>query len=75
MGANYLEANNALGDKDFLMRIAHSHLGTLAFQRSPGEALRHYRVGVRIGESSLGPQFDDGCSISESGQSPDGAAV
>lgn len=36
---------------------AHAHLGNLAFDHSPKEAIRHYEVGVRIGELSLGPDF------------------
>jgi len=37
---------------------AHTHLGNLAFDHRPGEALRHYQVGLRIGELSLGEGFD-----------------
>jgi hypothetical protein len=37
---------------------AHAHLGNLAFDYSPKEAIRHYEVGVRIGELSLGLDFD-----------------
>lgn len=37
---------------------AHAHLGNFAFDRSPKEALRHYEVGVRIGELSLGGGFE-----------------
>lgn len=37
---------------------AHAHLGNLAFDRLPKEAIRHYEVGLRIGEMSLGPGFD-----------------
>lgn len=41
---------------------AHAHLGLLAFNRrgknAAAEALRHYEVGVRIGELSLGADFD-----------------
>jgi len=36
---------------------AHSHLGNLAFDRHPQEAIRHYEVGLRIGELSLGNDF------------------
>lgn len=36
---------------------AHTHLGNLIFDR-PGEAIRHYEVGLRIGEMSLGEGFD-----------------
>ncbi len=37
---------------------AHAHLGNLVFDCSPEEAIRHYQAGVRIGELSLGPDFD-----------------
>jgi hypothetical protein len=37
---------------------AHAHLGNRAFDRRPQEAIRHYEVGVRIGELSLGERFD-----------------
>ncbi len=37
---------------------AHSHLGGFVFDSMPEEALRHYEVGLRIGELSLGPNFD-----------------
>lgn len=37
---------------------AHSHLGNLAFGHQPRLALRHYEAGVRIGELSLGQDFD-----------------
>ncbi len=36
---------------------AHAHLGNLDFDYSPKDAIRHYEVGVRIGELSLGPDF------------------
>ena len=36
---------------------AHAHLGNLVFDHSPQEAVRHYEVGVRIGELSLGTGF------------------
>jgi hypothetical protein len=36
---------------------AHSHLGNLVFQQMPKDAIRHYEVGVRIGELSLGEGF------------------
>lgn len=38
---------------------AHSHLGNLVFDLSPQDAIRHYEVGLRIGELSLGDKFDD----------------
>jgi len=31
---------------------AHSHLGNLVFDYSPRDAIRHYEIGVRIGELS-----------------------
>ncbi len=38
---------------------AHSHLGNLVFDQRPQEAIRHYEVGLRIGELSLGNDFND----------------
>lgn len=37
---------------------AHAHLGNLAFDNRPEEAIRHYEVGLRIGELSFGDDFD-----------------
>jgi hypothetical protein len=37
---------------------AHAHLGNLEFDHHPAIALRHYEVGLRIGELSLGNRFD-----------------
>jgi hypothetical protein len=37
---------------------AHAHLGLIAFAELPADALRHYEVGVRIGELSLPAGFD-----------------
>ena len=37
---------------------AHSHLGDFAFQGDPDTAVRHYDMGVKIGELSLGKDFD-----------------
>jgi hypothetical protein len=37
---------------------AHSHLGSFFFDRGPKIAVRHYEVGLRIGELSLGEGFD-----------------
>jgi hypothetical protein len=37
---------------------AHAHLGNLAFPRDPDMAVRSYDMGVRIGEISLGKDFD-----------------
>lgn len=37
---------------------AHAHLGNLVFHGRPGDAIRHYEAGLRIGELSLGKSFD-----------------
>jgi len=37
---------------------AHAHLGNLAFEHDPELTIRHYEVGVRIGELSLASDFD-----------------
>ena len=37
---------------------AHSHLGNFVFNSRPQDAIRHYEVGLRIGELSLGPDLD-----------------
>ena len=37
---------------------AHAHLGNFVFDHRPKDAIRHYEVGVRIGELSLPPDFD-----------------
>ena len=37
---------------------AHVHLGNLVFDHEPEKAIRHYEVGVRIGELSLGENFE-----------------
>lgn len=37
---------------------AHSHLGSFVFDRRPQDAIRHYEVGLRIGELSLGDDFN-----------------
>lgn len=37
---------------------AHAHLGNLVFDLVPAEAMRHYAVGLRIGELSLAADFD-----------------
>jgi tetratricopeptide (TPR) repeat protein len=36
---------------------AHSHLGNFVFDHRPQDAIRHYEVGLRIGELSLGDGF------------------
>lgn len=47
-----------LCDADLRCLDAHAHLGNAAFDHSPKEAIRHYAVGMRIGELSLGDGFD-----------------
>lgn len=37
---------------------AHAHLGSFNFDHQPSLALRHYEMGVRIGERSMGTNFD-----------------
>lgn len=37
---------------------AHAHLGNMVFDYQPELAVRHYEVGLRIGELSLGEGFD-----------------
>jgi hypothetical protein len=37
---------------------AHAHLGNLAWDQWPKEAIRHYEAGFRIGELSLGEEFN-----------------
>ncbi len=36
---------------------AHAHLGNLIFDHTPQAAIRHYEVGLRIGELSLAEDF------------------
>ena len=45
-------------DRDLRCLDAHAHLGNQEFELMPAKALRHYKAGVRIGELSLGPNFD-----------------
>ncbi len=45
-------------EEDLRCLDAHAHLGNLLFRSSPHWALNHYEVGVRIGELSLGENFD-----------------
>jgi hypothetical protein len=48
----------SLCEADLRCLDAHAHLGNLVFEDDPGQAIRHYEVGVRIGELSLGADFD-----------------
>jgi len=43
--------------RDLRCLDAHAHLGNLAFDHDPKQALRHYEVGAAIGELALGPDF------------------
>jgi len=61
------ETGDSLGAHRMLMSLlaadlrcldAHAHLGNFAFDHSPEKAIRHYEVGVRIGELSLGDGFN-----------------
>ena len=61
------DAGDALAAERMLMELcesdlrcldAHAHLGNLAFDNRPKDAIRHYEVGFRIGELSLGDGFD-----------------
>ncbi|MFM2418501.1 MAG: hypothetical protein RL385_3224 [Pseudomonadota bacterium] len=60
-------AGDERGAHDLLMKLlakdlrcldAHAHLGNLAFERNPKQALRHYEMGTAIGGASLGKDFD-----------------
>jgi len=61
------EAGDHRGARRALMNIltadlrcldAHAHLGTLVFPHTPDMAVRHYDMGVKIGELSLGKDFN-----------------
>jgi len=52
------EALLGLCGSDLRCLDAHAHLGNLAFDLAPGDAIRHYEVGFRIGELSLSDDFD-----------------
>jgi len=47
----------ALCRADLRCLDAHSHLANLVFDHRPQDAIRHYEVGLRIGELSLGDDF------------------
>jgi len=38
---------------------AHCHLGNLAFDTRPRDAVRNFEIGMRIGDLSFGPDFGD----------------
>jgi tetratricopeptide (TPR) repeat protein len=47
-----------LCEADLRCLDAHAHLGNFVFDHRPAEAIRYYEVGLRIGELSLGDDFD-----------------
>jgi tetratricopeptide (TPR) repeat protein len=47
-----------LCESDLRCLDAHARLGNLIFDHIPGDAMRHYEVGLRIGELSLGSLAD-----------------
>lgn len=49
---------NEMCETDLRCLDAHAHLGNLDFEHRPKDALRHYEIGMRIGELSLGAGFD-----------------
>jgi tetratricopeptide (TPR) repeat protein len=60
-------AGDVIGAHDVLMNTlvrdlrcldAHAHLGNLEFDRNPKQALVHYEIGMRIGNSFLPDGFD-----------------
>jgi hypothetical protein len=57
---DFRKANRLLMDilaADLRCLDAHAHLGNFAFDRDPDTAVRHYDIGVKIGELSLGKDF------------------
>ena len=55
---NALKILMKLCEADLRCLDAHAHLGNFVFQHRPAKAIRHYEVGLRIGELSLGDAFD-----------------
>ena len=45
-------------EQDLRCLDSHAHLGNLLFDSRPEDAVRHYEVGVGIGDLSVGPSFD-----------------
>lgn len=61
------ESGDIAGSRRILMELcqsdlrcldAHAHLGNMVFDHEPECAVRHYEVGLRIGELSLGEAFN-----------------
>ncbi len=58
---DYAEADkilNELCQADLRCLDAHAHLGNREFDRRPKQAIRHFEVGLRIGELPLPPDYD-----------------
>jgi tetratricopeptide (TPR) repeat protein len=53
-GAEAIKILMELCRTDLRCLDAHSHLGNFVFDHHPQDAIRHYEVGLRIGELSLG---------------------
>lgn len=60
------DAGDRAGAREMLIELlladlrcldAHAHLANFVFEHNPADALRHYAVGVGIGDLSLGPDF------------------
>jgi tetratricopeptide (TPR) repeat protein len=60
----------ALLEADLRYLDAHAHLGNLVFDHTPQEALRHYEIGVRIGQLTLGADFNGVLSWGLAGNRP-----
>lgn len=65
--AELMEAGDHEGARELLMEAltidlrcidAHCHLGNLEFDHSPERAMRHYQMGLRIGDASLPKGYD-----------------
>jgi hypothetical protein len=56
-GAEAIKILMELCQADLRCLDAHSHLGNFVFDLHPRNAIRHYEVGLRIGELSLGDGF------------------
>jgi tetratricopeptide (TPR) repeat protein len=48
----------ALCQADLRCLDAHAHLGNFVFDHRPQDAIRHYEIGLRVGEQALGSNFD-----------------
>jgi tetratricopeptide (TPR) repeat protein len=55
--AEAIEVLMELCEADLRCLDAHSHLGNSVFDHHPEDAIRHYEVGLHIGELSLGGDF------------------